>query len=254
MKLSVRMCTYNGAPYLSEQLQSIAAQQLLFLLNADTEVLPGAVDMVTATLRAGEHIGACGPRLLNADGSLQPSVWRNPSTPWEIIIAGVGLWRLIPRRTRGELLLGRHWDHASRRTVPMLFGAAILAKRAVFSEVGGFDERFHMYGEDHEWCLRVTRAGWQIVFEPSARVVHHGSQFSLRRWGSRERLGVQLDSYFRFQRLALSRRHRIGNLLAVCFVTALHWVWRRLRGQSTDDVALTLTMHLADLKRSGPEH
>jgi GT2 family glycosyltransferase len=232
--------------------QAIASSHgsLVFLLNADTEVLPGAMDTLIATLRGDAHIAACGPRLLNTDGSLQPSAWRNPPTPWEIVIAGVGLWRLIPRRARGELLLGRHWDHARRRAVPMLFGAALLAKRAVFSELGGLDERFHMYGEDNEWCLRVTRAGWQVVFEPAASVVHHGSQFSLRRWGDRERLRVQLDSYFRFQRVCLSRRHRVGNLLAGCFVMAAHWVWRRLRRQPVDEAALILEMSLADLKRT----
>jgi hypothetical protein len=92
------------------------------------------------------------------------------------------------------------------------------------------------------------------VFEPAARVVHHGSQFSLRRWGSREKLRVQLDSYFHFQRVSLSRRHRIANLLAGCFVAALQCVWRRLRGRSADDVALILEMYLADLKRTVREN
>ena len=105
-----------------------------------------------ACLNSDERIGACGPRLLNTDGSLQHSVWRNPPTAWEIIVNGVGLWRLIPRSLRGSLLLGGHWDHATRRSVPMLFGAAILARRKMIDEVGGLDERFHMYGEDYEWC------------------------------------------------------------------------------------------------------
>jgi hypothetical protein len=70
----------------------------------------------------------------------------------------------------------------------------------------------------------------------------------------RERLRVQLDSYFHFQRVSLSRRHRIANLLAGCFVAALQWVWRRLRGRSADEVALILEMYLADLKRTGREN
>jgi hypothetical protein len=236
--------------------QAIAGSHapLLFLLNPDTEVSPGAIDTLTTTLQSDARIGACGPRLLYADGSLQPSVWCNPPTPWEMVISGAGLWRLIPRRIRGEWLLGRHWDHARRRVVPMLFAAAVVVKRSVFEAVGGFDERLYMYAEDNEWCLRVTRAGWQLMFEPAAAVVHHGSHFSLRRWGSREKLRVQLESSLRFQRFSLSRRHRVANLAAGCFVMALQRWGRRLRRKPTDDVALCLEMYLADLKRTLREH
>ena len=70
----------------------------------------------------------------------------------------------------------------------------------MIDQVGGLDERFHMYGEDDEWCLRITRAGWLLVFEPDAAVVHHGGQFSLLRWDSSEKLRVKLNSSFDFQR------------------------------------------------------
>lgn len=223
---------------------------LLLLLNPDTEVTPGAIDRLIAGVASGPRIGACGPRLLNTDGSLQPSVWPNPPTPWHILVAGAGLWRLVPRRARGEWLLGGHWDHARRRRVPMLFGAAILAPQAVFAEVGGLDERFHMYGEDNEWCLRVTRAGWRLMFEPSATVVHHGGHASGQRWDDREKLRVKLDALFRFQRLSLSRPHRLANLGAGCVAAALQWAWRRIRGRPADETALVLDMHARDLARA----
>lgn len=223
---------------------------LLLLLNPDTEVRSGAIDKLCETLRSDARIGACGPRLLNSDGSLQHSVWRNPPTPWEIIISGAGLWRLMPKGLRGELLLGGHWDHARRREVPMIFGAAILARREMIDAVGGLDERFHMYAEDTEWCLRIIRAGWKLVFDPEAEVLHHGSQFSLRRWGSEGKLRVQLDSYFKFQRYCLPRRHVIANLLAGCAVMSLHKVWRTVRGRPAHDVGIILQLHLADLRRA----
>ncbi len=231
--------------------QAIAASQaaMLFLLNPDTEVLSGAIDTLLATLRSGPHVGACGPRLLNTDGTLQPSVWRNPPTPWEIIVSGLGLWRLIPKKLRGELLLGGHWDHARRRVAPMLFGAAMMVKREVIEQVGGLDERFHMYAEDTEWCLRINRAGWQLLFEPCAVVTHHGSQFSLLRWGNLGKLRVQFESFFQFQRYSLSRPHVIANLLAGCLVMSGQSVWRKLRRQPAPEVSLMLQLYAADLKR-----
>lgn len=232
--------------------QGIASSQapMLFLLNPDAEVTPGAIDALIACLHSNDQIGACGPRLLNTDGSLQHSVWRNPPTAWEIIVGGVGFWRLIPRRLRGRLLLGGHWDHATRRAVPMLFGAAILARRAMIDQVGGLDERFHMYGEDDEWCLRMTRAGWHLMFEPGAAVVHHGGQLTGLRWDGVEKLRVKLRASFDFQHRCLSRRQVVANLLAGWLTTTALRLWRTLRQVSTREDAITQEMYWAELKRT----
>jgi GT2 family glycosyltransferase len=232
--------------------QGIAWSQapILFLLNPDTEVTSGAIDTLVACLSSNERIGACGPRLLNTDGSLQPSVYHNPPTAWGTILTGIGLWRLIPRRLRGDLLLGDHWDHATRRTVPLLFGAAILAKRKMIEDVGGLDERFHMYGEDYEWCLRIVRAGWQLVYEPAAVVTHHHGQLSQQRWSSSEKLRVRMNAGFQFNRYCLSRRQSIANLLAACFVSLLQKNWYRLRGRPTEVARIMFELHQAELKRT----
>lgn len=238
----------------NNQAFALSESDFLFLLNADTELTPGACDALIKTLSSSEQIGACGPRLLNSDGSLQHSVWRNPRTAREIIIGGLGLWRLIPRRLRGELLLGGHWDHATRRVVPMLFGAAILAKRKMIDEVGGFDERFHMYAEDQEWCLRIVRAGWQLVFDPTASVVHHGAQFSLQRWTDLEKLRVQIRSGFQYNRYCLSRTQSIAYLLAVCVVSFIQKTWYKLRGRPAETTQILWELNRAELKRTLTGH
>jgi N-acetylglucosaminyl-diphospho-decaprenol L-rhamnosyltransferase len=230
--------------------QAIAESEAdeLLMLNPDTEVTPGAIATLIKSLRSDRRIGACGPRLVNTDGSLQHSVWPNPPTPWGILFSGLGLWRLLPKPTRGTLLWGGHWDHASRRPVPMLFGAAILAKREMISEIGGMDERFHMYCEDNEWCLRATRAGWRLVFEPEACVIHHGGYSSSQRWSSQEQLRMKFDSNVQFQHYSLSRPHVITNLLAGCLVMSVHRVWRLLRRRRGDDIAMMLGRNWAELK------
>ena len=238
----------------NNQAFALASGRLLFLLNADAELTAGACDQLIKTLGSDERIGACGPRLLNSDGSLQPSVWHNPPPPWEIIISGLGLWRLIPDQLRGRVLLGGHWDHASRRIAPVIFGAAMLIKREVLENVGGFDERFHMYAEDYEWCLRIRRAGWQIVFEPAANVIHHGAQFSLQRWTSIEKIRVQTDAGFTYDRLCLSRRQQLTKLAANCIVSFAQKTWYRMRGRPTDTAQTVWKLHVAQLKRTLKRH
>ena len=88
---------------------------LVFLLNPDTEVQPGAIDRLIDGVNSAADIAACGPRLINPDGSLQPTVWPSPPAAWQILVSGLKLYRLLPPRYRANLLLGGHWDHSTRR-------------------------------------------------------------------------------------------------------------------------------------------
>jgi GT2 family glycosyltransferase len=223
---------------------------LLFLLNPDTEVMPGAVDALVATISADKRIGACGPRLLNPDGSLQPSAWRNPPSAWYVLVNGLKLYRFLPRRVRGEWLLGQHWDHGHRRRVGALSGAAIMARRTMIDEIGAFDEQFDMYGEDAEWCLRIFRSGWEIIFEPTAQIIHHGGQSALKRWTDPERRLREIDAYMRFLKHCLSPKHVVANTLARSLILSLAWARRRMRGQSDADLNNMMRLNNAYLKQS----
>jgi hypothetical protein len=234
----------------NNQAFALTDSPLVLLLNPDTEVTRGSIDRLVATLGSGARVGAAGPKLLNADGSVQVSVWRNPPAAWEMLLTGLRLHKLLPRRARGELLLAEHWDYSRRREVGMLSGAAMLVRREVIEEVGGFDERFHMYGEDNEWCLRMRRAGWRLLFEPEAVVKHLGAASSLKRWDSLEKLRVQSEAMLDFQRRCLPRRRRVVNLATACFLLALQRAARRLGGRESRDVEQTLRLYAADLKRA----
>ncbi len=234
----------------NNQAFALTEAPLLFLLNPDTEVTAGSIDRLIATVLSNSRVAAAGPRLLNVDGSLQISVWRNPPAAWEILISQLKLYLLLPRRFRGELLLGGHWDHNREMRVPMLSGAAILVRRKVIELVGGFDERFHMYGEDQEWCLRIMRAGWHLIFQPGAVIFHHGAQSSLQRWNNLDKLRIQLEASYFFQQHSLPRRRLITNHLA-SFVTASgQHLWRRMRGVQAPDVKLAREIHWEHLKRA----
>lgn len=219
------------------------AAPLLFMLNSDAEVTQSAIDRLVATIREDDRIGVVGPRLLNTDGTLQASVWRNPLTPFEMIATALSLYRLMPRRMRGELLLGFHWDHAQRRPAPMLSGAALLVKREVINTVGGFDESFHMYGEDNEWSLRVVRGGWLMLFEPSAIVTHHSGKSSANRWNNLEKLEREYEGFFRLQRLHLSRRLAGANLLTGYTLSLARQAWLALRRRPLEETRLVRRLY-----------
>lgn len=144
----------------------------VLLLNSDTEVCPGALAELARFLDAHTDAGACGPLLLNTDGSVQKSVKGFP-TLWTHICDMFFLDRLFPRSrlfARGEM---GWFSYNSTAEVDHVMAAAFLVRREVLESVGLMDERFLLYHNDMDWCYRMVMSGWKIYFVPTARVVHH---------------------------------------------------------------------------------
>jgi hypothetical protein len=234
----------------NNQAFALTTAPFVFLLNPDTEIFPGTIDTLIASMHSNHRVGACAPKIVNPDGSLQISVFHNPPRVWQTVLSNLKLYLVLPRRLRGELLLSDHWDHNRRRLVPMVSGAAILARREMIEEVGGFDERFEMYAEDNEWCLRITRSGWQLMFEPAAAVMHHGSQSALKRWPELQKKQVQLEAGYRFQNQVLPRWRVIANQLTNYLIISAQVGWRSLRGIKAPGLELQQKVYRENLKRS----
>ena len=222
--------------------------RMLLLLNSDTELGEGTIDRLIEALKSNEKAGGCAPKVLNTDGSVRPTVYRNPPTVWEILVTGLRLYHLLPGRIRAELLLGPHWDHSKRRTTKTLNGAAILLRREVIDSVGGFDEGFYFYGEDIELGLRIVNSGWELLFEPAAQIVHHGSKSALLRWSSEEVHRRMTDGTLRCYRKSLPRSRFVANCLASCLVASLARVWRRARGVSTREIDVQFSVYRKHLR------
>jgi GT2 family glycosyltransferase len=124
-----------------------------------------------------------------------------------------------------------------------------MVRREVIEQVGGFDERFHMYGEDTEWCLRIVRNGWLMLFEPEAIVVHHSGGSATKRWSDLEKRREEYLSFFRFQRLSLSRSLTIANLLSGGLVSSTQFIWQFLRRRPKDEARMVAGLYMNELKQ-----
>ena len=142
----------------------------LLLLNPDAELAPGGLAALGAALQARPDAWALGARQLDADGNLQLTWGRRPSLVGE-------LWRrtLQRRLDRGQHGVGRWLDWRMRRAqrVPWVAGSCLLVRRQAFARVGGFDERYFLYFEDIDFCLRLGRAGGAVYYDPSVSLLHH---------------------------------------------------------------------------------
>ncbi len=139
------------------------------LLNSDTVVHEGALAALVAFMDAYPQAGACGPRLLNGDGTLQPSV--HPMlTPGREFWRLAFLDRLWPRATYNQ----ERWDTVTPRPVEVIKGACLLLRRSALDQVGLLDDQYFMYTEEVDLCYRLAQAGWGLWLVPQAVVTHFG--------------------------------------------------------------------------------
>jgi len=150
-----------------------ASGQYLLLLNNDTIVEPGALEELAKFMDGYPRAGGAGARLLNADGSLQPSC--HPMlTPerefWRLIF----LDRVWPRVNYPM----RRWNPSLPHRVEVIKGACLMLRRKALDQAGLFDERYFMYTEEVDLCYRLAAAGWELWWVPSAAIVHYEGQSS----------------------------------------------------------------------------
>jgi len=144
------------------------------LVNPDVIVHRGSLHTLVEYLETHPDVGLVGPKILTPDGRLDFRCARRLPSLWGELCERTRLYRRFPRsRWFAGHLLGS-WDHESQREVEALSGACMMARREVLSGVGLLDERYFMFGEDVDWCWRIARGGWKIVYLPKAVVTHVG--------------------------------------------------------------------------------
>jgi N-acetylglucosaminyl-diphospho-decaprenol L-rhamnosyltransferase len=144
--------------------------QYILLLNPDTIVQLGCINDLVAFLDRNANAGAVGARLLNPDGSLQPSCSPIPRLGSEALrmLHLDDMFRTSYRMAE--------WSVQSPRRVDVVQGACMLLRAGALEQVGLLDEAYFIYSEEVDLCYRLSQAGWSIYWVPTAAVVHYGGQ------------------------------------------------------------------------------
>jgi GT2 family glycosyltransferase len=154
----------------------------VLFLNSDTLVQEGALAAMVHHADANPDIGILGPKLLNADGSLQYSCRRYPNLGTGFF-RNTPLGRLFPHNRFASDYLMQDWDHATPRDVDWVSGAALMIRRTLLDRIGGFDDAFFMYCEDVDLCWRANHTPcspsslggsghWRVTYFPDAVIYH----------------------------------------------------------------------------------
>jgi GT2 family glycosyltransferase len=149
----------------------LAHGEHLLLLNPDTIVLEGAIDRLLRFVRE-QAPGLYGGRTLKPDGGLDPSSCWGEQTLWSTVCFATGLSTAFKRnRLLDPESLG-DWPRDTVRDVGTVTGCLLMTSRAAWQRLGGFDERFFMYGEDSDLAVRARAAGMPVRITPDATIVH----------------------------------------------------------------------------------
>ncbi len=209
------------------------AGRYLLILNADTEVVGDAIPQMLAYMDAHPRVGVLGPQLLYSDGTIQSTRRRFPSLATGFF-ESTWFQPLAPRRLLDYYYVRDLPDDATGE-VDWVVGAALLVRREAYEQVGGFDEGFFMYSEEMDWCRRMKAAGWQVIYFPAARIVHHEAKSSAQVPAATHiRFNSSKVRYFRKYHGPLAaealRRFLLGNF---AFQLVLEWT-KGLVGQKRE--------------------
>ena len=197
-------------------LATVRARYVLFL-NPDTEIVSGSFAELVKAMDMRSTVGLIGCRQLTPDGELYPTIRRFP-TAGRMLWEALGSERYPIRRPwMGERELD---PEAYERETPCDWtsGSFMLARTCAVRAVGGMDERFFLYCEEPDLCLRIKRSGWDVRHLPAMTIVHHVG----KEWGD-VRLAAQ-EAYARRQYAAkhMSPGGRAAALGALALFHARH--------------------------------
>ncbi len=177
----------------------------ILLMNPDTRVLGNALADMVRFMDAHPEAGIAGCRVLNPDLTLQLACRRSIPTPKVAFYRMIGLAKLWPSSPRFSRYNLTFKDEDEETEVDAVSGSFLMFRPEVLQTIGPLDERFFLYGEELDWCLRARQYGWKVLYNPNAEIIHYKGGLSRRN---------KLRSTYEFHRamLLFHNKHFAGTL------------------------------------------
>ena len=230
----------------------------VLLLNSDTIVRPDTLRCLVEFLDTHPRVGAAGCKILNPDGTLQLESRRGFPTPTAAFCKLTGLSKLFPNNPRLARYNLTFLDPDEASEVDALSGSCMMVRRSVMEEVGPLDEAYFMYGEDLDWCYRMSQAGWKIYYVPHTEIIHFKGES-----GRAEEMRIQYRknrAMAIFVRKHMKRRYRFFPLWLLHVGIVLYGVYsfavplaRKLALPAVDGILVLLGLRLGMALRYHPD-
>ncbi len=157
--------------------------EYIFVLNNDTLVDEGALDILHSFMEDNPDVSLCIPSQYNKDGIYHPSFAYLPSVANQWF--GNGLCRML----KSSEYMDRKKEYKTPFSVQMGSGASMFFRASDYFKIGGLDPNFFLYCEEEDICIRMKKEKMNIFFVPDAKIIHYGG-------GSTNRnLDIEIEFY-----------------------------------------------------------
>lgn len=137
--------------------------EFVLLLNPDCILEKGVITKMLENFE-DETVGAASCKIVLPSGKVDLTVHRGFPTPWASLLYMMGNDRKYHLTDR--LITEVH-------EVDSIAGAFFMTRKAILEKVGFLDERFFLYGEDLDLCLRIKKAGFKVIYDPTVETTHY---------------------------------------------------------------------------------
>lgn len=175
----IKNTTNSGFAPANNQGIEISKGKYVLLLNSDTLTFQNSLDGMMTFMDAHSNVGAVTPRIWLDEGKTLQSHILHPFTVRRFLYEFTPLGEIFPGNTVYKSMWSkdiRAWLADAPLEVDCFSGACMMVRREALNEVGPLDERFFMFFEDVDFCMRLKEAGWKFFLVPDAEIVHLAHQ------------------------------------------------------------------------------
>ena len=165
----------GGFAYAMNNGLSVATGDVLVISNPDCSIRYGLNEMAHFLVNHPE-VGAIAPKIIDDTMEIQDSCRHYVTLPRYIM-------RQVKRILfRKESILEKDYDYNKIQTVDWVIGAFIMVTREVYERTKGLCDDYFMYAEDLDWCTRIRKSGYEIVYYPKAVIEYKGTRSARSSW------------------------------------------------------------------------
>ena len=153
-----------------------AKGEFLYILNPDTELLGNCMKEIVDFAESQSNFGCLGLRMHDASGAFLPESKRSVPdmfNSFEKLFTGL-------RKNTSKSYYRNDIGEFEIAEVEVITGANMLIRKSVYEEIGGFDERYFMYGEDIDICYTLLRKGYKNWYYGKASMLHHKGESTVK--------------------------------------------------------------------------
>lgn len=158
-----------------------AVGKYILLLNSDTKVVGNCLQNCVRYMDSNSQIGALGCKVELPSGKLDHACKRGFPTPEASLYYLLKLNKLFPDKKKFGKYTMSYVKDDEIAAVDSLMGAFMMIPKKVVDEVGMLDEEFFMYGEDIDWCFRIKKAGYEVLYYPVEKIIHYKGSSSKKK-------------------------------------------------------------------------